>query len=29
MAKTITAVDFDTLVQNAKKPIVLEFGADW
>ncbi|MDB5084834.1 MAG: hypothetical protein JWN30_1720 [Bacilli bacterium] len=29
MAKTITSADYETLVENATKPVVLEFGADW
>jgi hypothetical protein len=29
MAKTITVDQFDTLVLNATKPVVLEFGAEW
>ena len=29
MAKTITAEQYDSMVRNASKPVVLEFGADW
>jgi thiol:disulfide interchange protein len=29
MAKTINSSEYDTLVKNATKPVVLEFGADW
>jgi hypothetical protein len=29
MAKTITAADYELLVKQAAKPVVLEFGADW
>lgn len=29
MAKTITAADYDALVKQATKSVVLEFGADW
>jgi thiol:disulfide interchange protein len=29
MAKTISSQEYETLVQNATKPVVLEFGADW
>jgi hypothetical protein len=29
MAKTLAAADYDTLVKQADKPVVLEFGADW
>lgn len=29
MSKTITSVDYETLVKDANKPVVLEFGADW
>lgn len=29
MAKTITAQEYEALVQNASNPVVLEFGADW
>jgi hypothetical protein len=29
MAKTITAADYEQLVKQATKPVVIEFGADW
>ncbi|MDC3417990.1 thioredoxin [Aquibacillus sp. 3ASR75-54] len=29
MVKTITSADFEALVKNATKPVILEFGADW
>jgi hypothetical protein len=29
MAKTIDSADYETLVKQATKPVVLEFGADW
>jgi thiol:disulfide interchange protein len=29
MAKTKSSQEYETLVQNATKPVVLEFGADW
>jgi hypothetical protein len=29
MAETLKSSDYETLVANAQKPVVLEFGADW
>jgi hypothetical protein len=29
MAETLKSSDYETLVENAQKPVVLEFGADW
>lgn len=29
MAQTITGADYETLVEKATKPVVIEFGADW
>ncbi|WP_146172143.1 thioredoxin [Melghirimyces profundicolus] len=29
MVKSISSADYDALVQNATKPVILEFGADW
>ena len=29
MVKTIKTEEFSELVENANKPVVLEFGADW
>lgn len=29
MAKTITVSEYEALVKQATKPMVLEFGADW
>lgn len=29
MVKTITSAEYATLVEQAAKPVVLEFGADW
>jgi hypothetical protein len=29
MTKTMTDEEYKTVVENAEKPVVLEFGADW
>lgn len=29
MVKTLSAEEYTSVVENANKPIVLEFGADW
>lgn len=29
MVKTIKTEEYASIVQNAEKPIVLDFGADW
>jgi hypothetical protein len=29
MTKTITNDEYSSVLQNAAKPVVLEFGADW
>jgi hypothetical protein len=29
MSKTITSSEYESLVQNNTKPVVIEFGADW
>lgn len=29
MTKSITSEEYSTVIENATKPIVLEFGADW
>lgn len=29
MIKTITSAEYETLIKQATKPVVIEFGADW
>lgn len=29
MIKNITTAEYDALVQDGSKPVLLEFGADW
>lgn len=29
MTKSITPQEYPSVIENAEKPVVLEFGADW